>query len=582
MQSITWKIGGEAGFGIMTTGLMFSKIAVRHGYNIFDYVEYPSLIRGGHNVYEVRVSDKKVYSQEKGVDFLFALHRQAIDLHKNELKDGAIVVYDKDLFNVDPGEFSAKNVICYPLPLKKLITDSGLNKVMENNIALGATMAIFSMDINVLYGIIEGIFKKKGPEIIDKNKIAANTGFDYVKKNPPIGFTRKLPLIEQKMPQMIIAGNDAIGMGAIAGGCNFFVAYPMTPASSLFHFMASHAAKCGMIVKHAEDEISVINMAVGAGYAGARVMTGTAGGGYALMVEGTGLAAITETPIVIIVAQRPGPATGMPTWTGQGDLQFIIHAAQDEFPRIVLTPGDMDELFYLTAQSFNLAQVYQIPVFIMTDKYLAESHSSINVYDISKMELDYGKLLSWEEGDTIENYLRYEVTEDGIPKRALPGMKNATFVANSYEHDEYGWSSEDKNNRILQMDRRQKKMEKYIKSIPRQNVYGESDADLTIVAWGSTKGPVLSALDELKSGDSNLKVNFLHITHAWPFPKENVENVLSKSKKILLIEGNSYSQMGALIREQTGIYIKDRYLKYDGRPFYPEDIIAKIKEVVSK
>ena len=375
----------------MTTGHMFSKIAVKHGYKIFDYIEYPSLIRGGHNVYEVRVSDEEIYSQEKKVDFLFALNKETYDLHKEEVREGGIIVYNSDNFKLNTGE-KERNVAIYSLPLSKIISDIGAQKVMENNVALGATIAILSMEINALYLIIESIFRKKGQEVIDKNKEAAKAGYEYVTKNPPDGFDHKL-LPRKAEPQIIATGNEAAGMGAFVGGCQFFVAYPMTPSSALLHIMAMYGEKYGVVVKHAEDEISVMNMAIGASYAGARSMIGTAGGGFSLMVEGLGLAGITETPVVVMVGQRPGPATGMPTWTSQGDLQFVIHAAQDEFPRIVLTPGDINEVFWLTAEAFNLAEIYQTPVFILTDKYLLESHASVPVFELNQVKINRGKLI---------------------------------------------------------------------------------------------------------------------------------------------------------------------------------------------
>ncbi len=579
-MNITWKIGGEAGFGIMSTGLMFSKIAVRHGYNIFDYVEYPSLIRGGHNVYEVRVSDCPVYSQEKKADFLFALNRETMDFHKNELKDGAIVVIDREKFDVNPTDFPSENVILYDLPLGKLTLSAGADKVMENNVALGATMALFKMDLAVLIEIISEMFAKKGEEVINKNAKAAQAGFDYVSSHTPQNFSLTIPK-KQNSTQMIIAGNEAVGLGAITAGCKFFVAYPMTPSSSLMHFMAAHGQKNGVVVKHAEDEISVINMAIGASYTGVRSMLGTAGGGFSLMVEGLGLAGITETPLVLMVGQRPGPATGMPTWTSQGDLHFVINASQDEFPRIVLAPGDVEEAFYLTFEAFNLADYYQTPVFILTDKYIGESHSSVKLFNLENLTVNRGKILSWEDGDKNEGYLRYKITEDGIPVRALPGMKKAVFTANSYEHDEYGWSTEGATDRINQVMRRNKKLEIYKETIPEQKIYGDPDADLTLVAWGSTKGPVLQALQDLRAENYSKKVNFLHLTHVWPLPVLQIESILKKAQKSLIIEGNSTAQMTSLIRQETGINIENRLLRFDGRPFYPEDIIVKVKEILS-
>lgn len=564
----------------MTTGLMFSRIATRHGYNIFDYVEYPSLIKGGHNVYEVRVSSAKVYSQEYGVDFLMALNRDTIDRHKDKVRSRGIVVYDGDNIEVKKEEFS-QGVVLYSLPLTRLTKEAGAVKVMENNVALGASMAILSMDLKVLFSVIESIFARKGEEIIDQNKQAAKVGYEYVSKNPPKEFKHKLLKREEKS-QMVVSGNEAVGLGAIVAGCKFYVAYPMTPSSSILHFMAAHGEKYGVMVKHAEDEISVVNMAIGASYCGVRSMLATAGGGFSLMVEGLGLAAVTETPLVFMIGQRPGPATGMPTWTSQGDLHFVINASQDEFPRIVLAPGDMKEAFYLTVEAFNLAEMYQMPVFILSDKYLAESHSTCDKYDLSEIKINRGKLLSWEEGDKVENYLRYHAAEDGISKRALPGMKKALFAANSYEHNEYGWSTEDAEERVKQVDKRIRKITTYKADIPPQKIYGDKNADLTLIGWGSTKLPALQALQDLKEEDEDVKINYLHINHVWPFKSDQIKSVLTKAKKTMLLEGNSQGQLGGIIRQETGMEIENKYLKYDGRPFYPEDIKKKVKEAIEK
>ncbi len=562
----------------MTTGVLFSRLCVAHGYDIFDYVEYPSLIRGGHNVYEVRVAKHPVYSQEYGIDVLFALNEETARLHKDKMKSGSIIIYDADKFTLDPTQFPS--ITLHHVPLFRLIQEIKVTKLMENNVAIGASAAVLGMDKEILMSTIANVFSGKDAKVIAQNQQAAAKGFDYIVANKPQGFDQSLPVLKEKKTEkkLVLAGNEAVGLGALAAGCKFYVAYPMSPSSSALHFMAAHSRSHTMVVKHAEDEISVINMAIGAGYAGVRSMLGTAGGGFALMAEGLGLAGMTETPLVIFVAQRPGPATGMPTWTQQGDMQFILHAAQDEFPRIILAPGDVEEAFYLTAHAFNLADYYQTPVFVVSDKYLAESHQSVSTFDMSKITINRGKLLSAKEGDDAKDYLRYKVTDDGIPWRARPGMRGAVFLANSYEHDEYGWASEDADSRIAQVERRNRKMDTYRKTLPNPAMYGDTDADLTVVAWGSTKGPVLQALQELKADGFKKTVNFLHINHVWPFPSQFVKQTLQKAKKTLLVEGNFYGQMGQLIRQETGIELTNRLLRYDGRPLYPEDISKKIKE----
>ncbi len=576
MTDITVKIGGEAGFGIMTTGLLLGKIATRSGYHAFEYSEYPSLIRGGHNVIEVRISDEKVYSEEYLADILVCLNEETYNLHKHEIKKSGLILYDKEKFSIN--EVESGDLTFINLPLSKILKDSNLPPVMMNNIALGALMHLIGADFEILRGLIAENFARKGEEIINKNVNASKLGFDSVKASLPQGYSKKFPKKNEIVKRMYITGNEMVGFGAIAAGCKFFSAYPMTPSSALLHYLAGKAEKAGMVVKHAEDEISVINMALGASYAGARSMVGTSGGGYALMVEAVSLAGITETPIVIMMGQRPGPATGMPTWTEQGDLLFIIHSGHGEFPKIVLAPGDMEESYKLTVEAFNLADIYQTPVFIMSDKYLLEGHQSIDEAQITnyKFQVDRGKLLTQKQADGLKDYKRYEVTDDGISARAIPGMPNCVFQANSYEHIENGHTTEDATERIKQVEKRNRKTDTFLeKDVKMPNFYGNSDAPLTVVSWGSMKGPVLQAI---KGNES--KFNFLHFSYLWPLPKDKLTKLLLSKKSLLLVENNSQGQLGQLLKMVTGVDIGNKLLKYSGRPIYPEEIIKKVDESI--
>lgn len=368
-----------------------------------------------------------------------------------------------------------------------------------------------------------------------------------------------------------------IGMAAIAAGCKFYCAYPMTPSSTILHYLAAKSEKSQMVVKHAEDEISVINMALGASWAGVRSMTGTSGGGYALMVEAVSLAGITEMPIVIAMGQRPGPATGMPTWTEQGDLLFILHSGHGEFPKIILAPGDMEETYRLTLEAFNLADIYQTPVFILVDKYLQEGHQSIEEFRIKNDELriNRGKLLSEKDFGNITDYKRYQITDDGISPRVRPGMKNVLHQVNSYEHLEDGHTTEEENERTYQVDKRNRKTATFLARDAKLPVlYGKKEAELTVIAWGSMKGPVLQAMQ----GNED-KFNLLHFTYLWPIPSAPVAKTLSDCRKTLLVENNSTGQLGQLLKMVTGIEIGNKLLKYSGRPFYPEEIIEKVNNL---
>ncbi len=577
MTNITVKIGGEAGFGIMTTGLFLGKIATRSGYHAFEYSEYPSLIRGGHNVIEVRISDEKIYSQEKNTDVLVCLNEETYILHAKDVKKGGMIVLDKDKVDLGKAKLSNGQIIIN-LPLSSMLKDGGLAVVMMNNIALGALMHLLGADFSILSDLITENFQRKGEEIINKNIQAAKLGYDYVKENYKDGYIKKIPRQKDVIPRMYISGNEMIGLGAISAGCKFYAAYPMTPTSALLHYLAAKAENSGMVVKHAEDEISVINMALGASFAGVRSMVGTSGGGFALMVEAVSLAGITETPIVIAMGQRPGPATGMPTWTEQGDLLFILHAGHGEFPKIVLAPGDVEECYNLTTEAFNLADKYQTPVIIIGDKYLQEGHQSVDKLQITnyKLQIDRGKLLSQEELLKITNYKRYQITDDGISPRAIPGIKGSAHQANSYEHIEDGHTTEDALERSKQVEKRNRKTSTFLsRDTKLPALYGPKDAQLTVISWGSMKGPILQAME-----DSGNKFNYLHFSYLWPLSKEGLRNLLKNLKKTLLVENNSTAQLGQLLMMVSGIEIKDKLLKYSGRPIYPEEILEKVNQLL--
>ncbi len=570
MIDFTVKIGGEAGFGIMTTGLLLGKLATRSGYHAFEYAEYPSLIRGGHNVIEVRISDEKVYSQEKKVDILVCLNEETFDFHKDEVKETGLVIVERDKINtVD----SFVNI-----PFGEMLKEASLPKVMVNNITLGVLVHFLGADFEILKQLISENFSKKGEEIISKNIEAAEMGYEYARKHYPDGYQKKIPKLTKIVPKMYITGNEMFGLGAIAADCKLYVAYPMTPTSTLLHYLAAKAEKSGMVVKHAEDEISVINMAVGASWAGARSMVGTSGGGFALMVETVSLAGITETPVVIVMGQRPGPATGMPTWTEQGDLLFILHAGHGEFLKILLAPGDVEEAYKLTIEAFNLADKYQTPVFIIADKYLQEGHQSIEESKIKNYELkiDRGKLLTEEQLEKVTNYKRYQITNDGISPRAIPGYKNSLHQANSYEHMEDGHTTEDAVERVRQVDKRNRKYTTFLSQDAQMPIlYGNENAPLTVISWGSMKGPIMQAMKE-----NGNKFNYLHFSWLWPLPKERLQELFASFKKTLLVENNSTAQFGQLLQMVTGIEITNKLLKYSGRPIYPEEIIEKISELL--
>jgi 2-oxoglutarate ferredoxin oxidoreductase subunit alpha len=577
-NGLSWKIGGEAGYGIMTTGLIFAKVCSRAGLRVFDHVEYPSLIRGGHNTYQVRAEVEEVFSHVKHVDLLVALNEETIDKHKEELAPGGRIIYDGDIIPLSKEDLRREDVKLYHIPLLRLAEESGGRRIMINSVALGASVALIGFDFEMISDVIRDVYRGKAKETIEFNIKAAKLGYDYVKsKEMEKDFRRKLPKVAGKR-RMLLTGNEAVGLGAIKAGCKFYAAYPMTPSSSILHFMASQERNFSLVVKHTEDEIAAINMAIGAGFAGARAMTATSGGGFSLMSEALGLAAITETPIVVVVCQRPGPSTGLPTRTEQGDLKFVLHASQGDFPRFVIAPGDIEECFYKTIEAFNLGEKYQCPVILILDKYLSESHKTAEEFDVSGIKIERGLLLSNEELERIEEFKRYEFTETGISPRTIPSQRRGIFTATGNEHDETGYLSEDKTVRTKMMDKRFRKFEQAEKEIPEPKLFGPKNAEVTIIAWGSTKGPVKEAMRLLDS--DGVKANFLQILYVSPFPTNTVSKIIETSKKTVIVENNKTAQLASLIKEKTGKEIEYKILKYDGRQFFPTEIYQRVKEVL--
>jgi len=568
MAIFTFKIGGRAGAGITSAGLIFSKVAARSGYYIFDYLEYPSLIRGGHNVMQTTVSDKPIAATSLTTDFLVALNQETVDRHIFELSSDSWLLYDnKEKIKIASLPSGA---VAIGLPLRNLSLQSSAGITMVNTVALGASLCLLGGDLKILQDLLSEQFAKKGTKVQQTNREAAAAGFKYVQDNFSQHIRPRLTKRRKVEPQIVINGNEAVALGSIAAGLQFAAIYPMTPTAHILEVLAPLQQEFNFIYKQPEDEIAAINMAIGASFAGARSMTATSGGGFSLMTEGFGLAGITETPVVIVVGQRAGPATGLPTWTEQGDLRFILQAHQGDFPRLVLAPGDMTETFQMTMQAFNLADKYQTPVVVLIDKHICESHQSVPPFSYNKYKVDRGKFTLQKTLD----YERYALSADGISQRR-PAGSGSHVIANSDEHTTFGYSSEDSQNRRQQMEKRMQKLVTCAQNdLPAPALYGPAKAELTIVSWGSTKGAILAALQKLP------QVNFLHLTWLNPFPTEAVAKILKNAKQVLNIENNYTGQLRGLIAEKTGFMIEHQLLKYDGRPFYPEEIIIKSKELL--
>jgi 2-oxoglutarate ferredoxin oxidoreductase subunit alpha len=580
------KIGGQAGFGIKAAGQTLARCFAQGGLHTFDLTEYPSLIRGGHNVYQVRVSPSPIHSHVLPVDVLVALNADTITRHAGELVEGAAVVYDPKTVSIE-GLADVSKVCAVPVPFDEIVDAAGGSRIMRNVAALGAVLGLLGYPLEYLTRSLQTQFARKAPEVAQHNIAVAAKGYEYG-VSAPYTFPVRLAPVPGAPAQIVPDGNEAIGLGALAAGIGMYCAYPMTPASSLLTFMAAHDREYGVVVKHTEDEIAAMNMVVGAAFGGARAMCATAGGGFSLMVEAFGLAGVSESAVVVGVFTRPGPATGLPTWTEQSDLRFVLHAAQGEFPRVILAPGDHSDAFELTWKAFNLADQLQTPVVVLGDSYLCDNRESVPPFDVGSVTIDRGKLIP--QGDVKAQpdalgddglYLRYKVTDDGVSWRALPGVTGATQVVNSYEHDEYGYGAqgEEPTVRVAQNEKRLRKLRLAATLVPPPAYFGAApaDADVSIIVFGTTKGPVRQAMEWLARED--VKVAVMQVVTVWPFPADAVTAFLDASKRTMIVEGNATGQLEGLIRQECLRSFDWHMHRYDGRQFSPEQVYETVKEV---
>jgi 2-oxoglutarate ferredoxin oxidoreductase subunit alpha len=572
------KIGGEAGQGIQTIGGTLARVFARAGQHVFTHQDYESRIRGGHNFYQVRLADHPVMSSRDRIDIIVALDKESISFHEEELNENGVIIYDSESLKLkyDKPRF-------LDVPFLKLAVEQGGNKIMANTVAVGAVLGMLGINLDILFDSFRETFRKKGDEIITGNINAARAGHDFAVKNCDkcsfdAGAIHEFPL----QPKMLITGVDAIALGAIASGVKFYSAYPMTPSTGIMNYIAGKEAEYGIIVEQAEDEIAAINMAIGASFAGVRAMTGTSGGGFALMVEGLSLAGMTETPIVIALGQRPGPATGFPTRTEQGDLQFALYTAHGEFPRIILAPGTPEQAFQLTNKAFDLTEKYHVPVIIIFDQYLADCEWTFDKFDLEKIHYS-DRRLKGEALSGLPDYKRHAYTETGVTPLAVPGGSHHLVVTDSDEHDEEGHMVEDAGTRNKMLDKRLFKKMPLIKTeIEPPYFFGSDQPETVLVGWGSTYGLLKESIDMLME---KTKIAMLHFSEIYPFPstdKFDYLNVLSKSALTICIENNATGQFARLMRAETGYEFKHKINKYDGRPFSFDELTKEILACLDK
>jgi 2-oxoglutarate/2-oxoacid ferredoxin oxidoreductase subunit alpha len=566
--------GGQAGQGVQSIGAVLAETLARGGYNVFADQDYESRVRGGHNFFRVRAEEGAVEALSVPLDILVTLNKETIALHRDELKPGGVIIFDGEQL-----PDAAAGTRGLSIPFTRLAEEAAQNKLMSNTAAAGAAFGLAGFDFEILKSVLKKEFSGKGEKIVNDNIAAAKAGYDYAREHSQAFDFPHLPSLKNKNEKLLLTGNDALSMGVLAAGCKFVAGYPMTPSSSILEYIAEKGQGLGAVMVHVEDEISAINMAVGAEYAGVRAMVATSGGGFALMVEGLALAGMTETPVVVVLGQRPGPATGLPTRTEQAELFFAMHAGHGEFPRAVLAPADAEDAFYTAIKAFNLAEKYQTPVIILTDQYLASSYFTMDKFDFSKVAIERGPMLTGAEANAAADYKRHQVTASGVSPRALPGQGKALVVTDSDEHDEAGHMIEDAATRTAQVEKRLRKLEGMKNEITPPEFRQASRAKATLIGWGSAYGAIREAAALLEA--ENCPVNTLHFSQLWPFPAEAAVKALDAAGKNIVIEGNATGQLAALIKRETGRSVTGSMGKYDGRPFSPAEVAKRVRQEVA-
>ena len=572
-QTFALGIGGAAGQGVATPGDIFALIFSRRGLHLNAYNAYQSIIRGGHTFLTIRTGVEPVTNMGDHLDLLIPLNQDTMDRHLRLLTAGGACIYNSD--TIKPGEVAEGVQLC-GLPVSQL-ADIAKNKVAQNTLALGASLSMMGVGFNVLEGVFRAQFGRKGDAVVDENVSIARAGYDYatIHFKP---FERPLPMTDKRYA--VLSGNTALAMGGAAAGVKFYCAYPMSPSTGVLHWMAAHGRKAGIMVRQVEDEIGVVNMAIGASHAGVRSMCATSGGGFALMSEGLGLSAMAEIPIVVIDCQRAGPSTGVPTKTEQGDLWQMLGAAFGDYPRVIAAPFDIADCFTLMPEIFNVTDKFQCPGLVLCDLLLSEGRLSVDPAVLNfNPPIDRGDMIT-SNGHAHEEYLRYKITDSGVSPRAIPGVPGFTHTVSSDEHDENGVliSDEYTNHakRRAMMEKRMRKMQGIEAMVPPPVLQGPKDADVTLIGWGSTQGVIEEACELLR--EQGITTNQLQIRWLVPLHGDAIVNILKDAKRTIIVENNYSGQFARYLRSETS-YVADGHIrKYDGEPFMPHHIVEAVRE----
>lgn len=575
ISQLSWKIGGQQGEGVESTDRIFSTALNRLGYYLYGYRHFSSRIKGGHTNNKIRISTQPIRSIADDLDILVAFDQESIDLNAHELREGGVVVADAKFTPVVP---EGANIRLFPVPITAIAEELGTS-LMKNMVASGASWALLGLPLDVFNRAVEEEFGRKGVAVVEKNLEAVKRGADYVLDlaGGPLDEFKLMPADGKQ--KLFMIGNDAIGLGAVAAGCRLMSAYPITPASEIMEYLIKKLPKFGGTVVQTEDEIAAVTMAIGANYAGVRTMTASAGPGLSLMMEAIGLAGMTETPVVIVDTQRGGPSTGLPTKQEQSDINAMIHGTHGEIPKIVLAPSSIEECFYDTIEAFNLSEQYQVPVIVVTDLQLSLGKQSCEPLDYNRIVINRGNLVSdvpAQEDKAL--FKRYELTDDGVSPRVLPGVKNGIHHVTGVEHDETGRPSESADNRKKMMDKRLGKLNHVVVTNPILADAPYENPDLLIVGMGSTGGTIDQAREQLEC--DGITTNHVTVRLLHPFPAEEIKPYIEGARQVIVVENNATAQLANLIKLNVGGNEKlSSVLKYDGNPFLPSIIYNECKSV---
>ena len=572
-SQISWKVGGQQGEGIESTGEIFATAMNRKGYYLYGYRHFSSRIKGGHTNNKIRVSTTPVHAISDDLDILVAFDQETIVLNHHEMREDSVILADSKAKPEKPEDCKAQLIV---MPFTETAKELGTT-LMKNMVAIGATAALMSLDTAPFEALITNMFEKKGDKVVELNVQALHEGYRLM-QDELSNIRGDFDLAESdNVPHLYMIGNDAIGLGAIAGGSRFMAAYPITPASEIMEYMIEHLPEVGGTVIQTEDEIAAATMAIGANYGGVRAFTASAGPGLSLMMEAIGLSGMTETPLVIMNTQRGGPSTGLPTKQEQSDLMQMIYGTHGDIPKIVLAPTDAEDAFYLTVEAFNLAEMYQCPVILLSDLQLSLGKQTVKQLDYNKIKINRGATVLEDiarDPEDKDYFKRYEVTESGVSPRPVPGVKGGIHHVTGVEHNEQGKPSEAAQNRQDQMDKRMRKTADLRIEQSVEGTLKHEQADILYLGFISTKGAIQEGAARIEAAGH--KVEHLQIRQLHPFPTDVIQEAVDRAHKVVVVEHNYQGQLANIIKMNVNLGNKlVNQTKYDGTPFLPHEIETK-------